>query len=73
MNTEFIVDKIEGNLVLIEDSLENIIEVNIKLIEGQVKEGDCLTKVGEYYKIDKNKTYKRKKNIEDLTKGMWEE
>ena len=60
---KIIVDRIEGHFIVCEDEKENILELKKDDVIGDVKEGDVL---------DKALTEKRKKEIEDLMKGMWE-
>lgn len=68
-----IVDRIDGHFILCEDEKENILELEKDDIIGKVKEGDVLVKgrEGKFY-FDKALTEKRRKEIEDLMKGMWE-
>lgn len=69
---KFIVDRIEGNIVVCEDDNLNIIEVRIDSILGDVKEGDVITADSDRYMVNKEETAKRKKQIEELMKGMWD-
>ena len=69
---KFIVDRIEGNIVVCEDNNSNIIHVHIDNILGVVKEGDVLTVDNDKYMVNKEETEKRKKHIQELMKGMWE-
>ena len=56
-----------------EDEKENILELKKDDVIGDVKEGDVLVKGKEgKFCLDKALTEKRKKEIEDLMKGMWE-
>lgn len=70
---ELIVDRIEGHFIVCEDKNEKILELNKDDVIGDVKEGDVLVKGkdGKFFS-DKALTMKRKKEIEDLMKGMWE-
>lgn len=69
---KFIVDRIEGNIVVCEDDNLNIIEMRIDSILGDVKEGDVITADSDRYMVNKEETAKRKKQIEELMKGMWD-
>lgn len=70
---KIIVDRIEGNFIVCEDEKENILELKKEDIIGDVKEGDVLVKnKGNKFCFNKALTEKRKKEIEDLMKGMWE-
>lgn len=71
MNEIYIVDRSEGEYVILENELGDSIDVNKSLVENGVKEGDCLRKIGNYFKIDKEETEKRKKKIAEMMKGMW--
>ena len=70
---ELIVDRIEGHFIVCEDENEKILELNKDDVIGDVKEGDVLVKGkdGKFFS-DKALTMKRKKEIEDLMKGMWD-
>lgn len=74
---KIIVDRIEGHFIVCEDEKENILELKkddvIGDVIGDVKEGDVLVKGKDgKFCLDKALTEKRKKEIEDLMKGMWE-
>lgn len=71
MDKFFTVDRIEGNIYVLEDSDSNIIDINKCYIKEEAKEGDILKKEGEYYIVDEDKTKERKKEMEELMKGMW--
>ena len=68
----YIVDRIEEDIVVIEDINKNIININKSKICGDVNEGDCLIKKEEIFFIDIEETKKRKAKISDLMKGMWD-
>lgn len=69
----YVVDRIEGNYVILEDNKENIINVRKSDIIGCVKEGDVLYIKNNFYCIDEEATKIRKANIDNLMKGLWEE
>jgi len=46
--------------------------ISIDSIRGDFKEGDILISRGEYFEVDKDFTYNRRKQIDDLMKDMWE-
>lgn len=69
---EFIVDRIEGNIVVVEDN-NSIIQINRIYINGEVKEGDVLVKLNGVYEVDYNKTNLRKEKINAMIKGLWKE
>ncbi len=71
---ELIVDRIEEELIVVcEDSQGNIVNIDRMQIEGQIKEGDILVLKGDKYQVDEASTMKRRREIEDLVKGMWVE
>ncbi len=69
----YIVDRIEGSIIVIEDQDGNIINLNKNQVNGPIKEGDCLKKENEKFFLDTEKTKERKIKIENLMKGMWED
>lgn len=69
----FIVDRVEGNNVILEDENGDILSLNKNNINGQIKEGDCLRKENGKFLFDIEETKKRKIEIEKLMKGMWED
>lgn len=70
---EYIVDRIEGNYVILEDKEGNLFNVEKSDIIGSVKEGDLLYKKDKIYFIDDEATKRRKEEIDNLMKGLWEE
>lgn len=71
MNKYYVVDRIEGEKIVLETFDGNIVNVNKSLINGNIKEGDLLYKKDKFYFYDKEATIKRKNIISDLTKGIW--
>lgn len=70
---EYIVDRIEGNYVVLEDNEGNLINVEKNDVIGIVKEGHILYKKDSLYYIDNEATRLRKEEIDKLMKGLWEE
>lgn len=68
-----IVDRFEDEYVVCEDENKKMINIKKNQIEGCVKEGDILSNIKGKYIIDKKETINKKKHIEELTKGLWEE
>ncbi|PRR80326.1 hypothetical protein CLLI_03520 [Clostridium liquoris] len=68
-----IIDRIEENYAVVE--LENRVMINIekKKIPFSVKEGDVIIINNDNITIDKEETKKLKKEIEELTKDLWED
>ena len=69
----YIVDRIEGNYVILEGKEGNIFNVRKSDIMGDVKEGDILYIKNNIYYIDEKATKMRKEEIDNLMKGLWEE
>lgn len=69
----YTVDRIEGSYAVLEDNEENIINVEIINIKGDLKEGKVLYKKDALYFIDEEETKKRSEEINDLLKGLWED
>ena len=73
MDEKYIIDRIEGNYVIVEKENGDMYKISIENIESNFNEGDILIKKGEYFEIDKKFTLNRKKQINDSMKNMWEE
>lgn len=67
-----ILDRFEGNYAVIEMD-EKIINVDKHLLDKDVKEGDVLTKINGLYYTDNQATQKRKEDIKNRFKDMWED
>lgn len=66
-----IIDRFEGDLVVIEIN-EETIDVPRDNIPSDAREGDVLTINGNVYTIDKNETNKRKREIQELMDKLFE-
>lgn len=69
----YIVDRLEGNIVVCETEDGKMSNISLEAVKGNPKEGDVLVLNNSEYQIDIEMTLKRKKEIEDLMKGMWNE
>ena len=69
----YIVDRIEENYVVLENGKDNVFNVKKSDIIGNIKEGDILYIKDNLYFIDERITELRKKEIDNLMKGLWEE
>ena len=67
----YIVDRFEGEYIILENNQGELFDVLKTSVESGVKEGDCLVKTGDYFTIDIEETKKRKEKIHDMMKGMW--
>ncbi|GIM28792.1 hypothetical protein CPJCM30710_14580 [Clostridium polyendosporum] len=69
----YIVDRLEGNVVVCEAEDGKMKNISLEVVKGNPKEGDVLVLRNSTYQIDIEMTLKRKKEIKDLMKGMWDE
>ncbi|MBZ4664140.1 MAG: hypothetical protein JG776_1855 [Caloramator sp.] len=60
-----VVDRIEGNMVVIALDDEDVVEVDIKNFDNKVKEGDVVYKGVYNWVVDEEETLKRKKEVEN--------
>ena len=72
MEEKYIIDRVEGNYVIVEKENGDMYKISIENIKGDFKEGDILINKGEYFKINKKFTLNRKNEINDIMKNMWE-
>jgi len=71
---KFIVDRIEGNSIVLEDEKQGIILIDINLFDTKPSEGDVVVEIDDNsFKVNEDATKERKSNINALMKGMWEE
>ena len=71
---KFIVDRIEGNSIVLEDEKQGIILIDINLFDTKPSEGDVVVEIDDIsFKVNEDATKERKSNINALMKGMWEE
>ena len=68
----YIVDRIEENIIVLQDENGHMINLNKNSVDENVKEGDCLKKENNKFLFDMEETKKRKMRIDKLMKGMWE-
>ena len=72
--SQFIVDRIEGRSLVLQNRNAEIIIIDKKNVEDEVQEGDILLKVSKNkYVVNKNENDNRKTEINNLMKGMGEE
>lgn len=67
-----IIDRFEGDFVLIEQDGEILLTVKREEVSDQAKEGDCLVLQDGRYEIDYKTTQKRREEILRLQKRLWE-
>ena len=67
-----IIDRFEGNYAVCEKEDRAMIDISREKLPAGVKEGDVLDIVNEKISINIQETEKRKKEREELAKGIWE-
>lgn len=68
----FIIDRLEDELVVLEDNYGDIRTIDKSLIEGETKEGNVVINENGLFKVDIKATIDRKNKVNALMKGMWE-
>ncbi len=71
MDKLYIVDRFEGDYIILETPDGNMINVEKDNVIGKVSEGDCLIYKNNYFLLDEEKTNIRNQEIADKMKGMW--
>lgn len=66
------IDRFEGDYAVCEKENRDMIDIEIKKLPANVKEGDVLIIDGEYIIIDTFETEKRRKEIQSLMDDLWE-
>ena len=73
MGREFyIVDRIEGESIVLESYGGEIIIIEYKKINKLPNEGDVLVKNNDFFYIDEEETINRKEKIKSMMKGIWD-
>ncbi|MBE6048480.1 MAG: DUF3006 domain-containing protein [Clostridium sp.] len=72
MDKLYIIDRFEGNYIILETPDGNMINVSKNEVIGKVNEGDCLIYKDNYFLLDEEKTKIRRQQIAEKMKGMWE-
>ena len=68
----YIVDRIEGELVICEDDRKRQCKFPLAMLPKNVKEGDCLRKQNSTFYIDEQETRERKKRVRKLMDSLFE-
>ena len=66
-----IVDRIEGEFAVCEKGNRQMINIPLKDIPFIIKEGYVLIIDGNTYQFDFEETQRRRKEMENMTKGLW--
>ncbi len=67
----YTIDRFEGKYAVCERDDLKFVNILLKELPKDIKEGDILKYNGKEYIVDIPETEKRKKEIEDLTKDLW--
>lgn len=73
MSEKYIIDRVDGNYVIVQSENKEMHEISLEDIKGDFKEGDILVKINGYFEIDKASTLARRKQIDDIMRDMWQE
>lgn len=68
---KIVIDRFEGDYAVCEKKNREMIDIRKDSIPKEAKEGDVLYIEGNKITIDIEETQKRKKEIDELTKGLW--
>lgn len=66
-----VIERIEGDIVLIELDNGDYIEVSKNNFPENIKEGDCVLKSSDGYVIDVKKTSELREGIIELQNSLW--
>ena len=72
MNGSFIIDRIEGSFVVAEADDGTMVNIPENKIIGDFKEGDVLVEEGGSFKVNSELTKKRREEIANMMKDMWQ-
>lgn len=73
MSEYFIVDRIEGENIIIESPKGEMIAISKNSISNKIRESDVLIKEGNIFVVDYNETENRKNRMRNIMEGMWSE
>lgn len=62
---KYIIDRFKSDYAICEDENQQMVNIPIKELPANLKEGDCLIYKNGVYTIDSNSTEARKKRIRD--------
>jgi len=66
------IDRFEGNFAVCEKDDRKMINIDQLRLPPEAKEGDVLAINGDAITVDLEETQKRKEEIADLTKDLWQ-
>lgn len=67
-----VIDRFEGSFAVCEKYNKEIINIEKSKLPGEAKEGDVLDISKDAISIDEEETSRRKKEIDDLAKDLWD-
>jgi len=67
-----IIDRFEGDYAVVEWDGSEMKDILRSLLPKGCEEGDVIHQIGERYVVNRKETEQRKKEIEELTKKLWE-
>lgn len=71
MREYYVVDRIEGEIIVLETFEGKMIKVNKSEVNSTIKEGDILFKDNKVYFFDEEATKKRRKIIKNISNDIW--
>lgn len=69
---KYIVDRIEGNIAVLEDDDKETINVLIDILPEGIKEGTILEHIKDKFIIDKKSTNRRKEKFDKMMDDLFE-
>jgi len=71
--TKYAVDRVEGDKAILENlTNKKIIEINIKILPANIKDGNILVKKGQKFILDKDTEYHRREAIKNKFNNLIE-
>ena len=67
-----VIDRFEGDYAVCEKEDREMIDIKRDCLPKEAKEGDVLDIESDKIAINTNETEKRKKDIEELTRDLWD-
>ncbi|KOR26448.1 DUF3006 domain-containing protein [Clostridium sp. FAM 1755] len=68
-----IIDRFEDNFAVVELEDKRMINIDKNILPKKAKEGDVINIEGDIITLNEKEKEKLKKQIDELTKGMWQE
>lgn len=68
---KYVIDRIEGDIVVAQDSYGNITNISKSMVKGKIREKVVIEKVDDFYVVLEEETTHREEYIKSITKDMW--